>query len=58
MMGITVVEKIHDILIERFGGAKGIRDKGSLDSALSRPYQTFDGQELYPHPVDKAAAIF
>jgi death on curing protein len=58
MMGITEVEKIHDILIERFGGAKGIRDKGSLDSALSRPYQTFDGQELYPRPVDKAAAIF
>jgi death on curing protein len=58
MMGITEVEKIHDILIERFGGAKGIRDKGSLDSALRRPYQTFDGQELYPRPVDKAAAIF
>ncbi|HNV29347.1 MAG TPA: type II toxin-antitoxin system death-on-curing family toxin [Cyclobacteriaceae bacterium] len=58
MIGIEEVEKIHDILIERFGGAKGIRDNGSLDAALGRPYQTFDGQELYPHPVDKAAAIF
>jgi death-on-curing protein len=58
MTGTIEVEKIHDILIERFGGAKGIRDKGSLDSALRRPYQTFDGQELYPNPVDKAAAIF
>jgi death on curing protein len=58
MIGIKEVEKIHDILIERFGGAKGIRDAGSLDAALSRPYQTFDDQELYPHPVEKAAAIF
>ena len=24
---------------------------------MNRPYQTFDGQELYPSPVDKAAAI-
>jgi death on curing protein len=58
MIGIKEVEKIHDILIERFGGAKGIRDHGSLDAVLSRPYQTFDGLELYPHPVEKAAAIF
>jgi len=29
-----------------------------LESALSRPYQTFDGQDLYPAAVDKAAAIF
>ncbi len=58
MIEIREVEKIHDILIEKFGGAKGIRDKGSLDSAISRPYQTFDGQDLYQDPIDKAAAIF
>ena len=48
---------IHSILIERFGGANGIRDKELLDSALNRQYQTFDGKELYPTPLDKAAAI-
>lgn len=58
MMEIDDVEKIHGILIERFGGAKGIRDRGILESALGRPYQTFDGKELYPDPVEKAAAIF
>jgi len=58
MIDINEVEKIHDILIENFGGAKGIRDRGILDSAINRPYQTFDGQELYPSPIDKAAAIF
>ena len=58
MIEISEVEKIHDILIERFGGAKGIRDKGILESAIGRPFQTFDGKDLYPDPVDKAAAIF
>jgi death-on-curing protein len=55
---INEVERIHDILIESFGGATGIRDRGALESAINRPDQTFDGQELYPSPIDKAAAIF
>jgi death on curing protein len=58
MIKIEEVEKIHDILIEKFGGLKGIRDQGALDSAINRPYQTFDGQDLYPEATDKAAAIF
>jgi death-on-curing protein len=28
-----------------------------LNSAINRPYQTFDGKELYPTTIDKAAAI-
>ena len=51
MIDINEVEKIHDILIEKFGGGKGIRDKGLLESAINRPFQTFDGQDLYPDPV-------
>ena len=58
MIQIEEVEKIHDILIEKFGGAKGIRDRAILESAIGRPFQTFDGIDLYPNPVDKAAAIF
>jgi death-on-curing protein len=58
MIQIEEVEKIHDILVEKFGGAKGIRDRGTLESAIGRPFQTFDGKDLYPNPVDKAAAIF
>lgn len=49
--------EIHAILIEEFGGADGVRDIGLLNSALNRPYQTFDGIELYATPIDKAAAI-
>lgn len=58
MMEIAEVEKIHAILLEKFGGAKGIRDRGILESALARPFQTFDGKELYTSPIEKAAALF
>src|SRR5690606_6263476 len=47
----------HKSLILRFGGGQGVRDMGSLESALSRPYSTFDGNELYPSPIEKASAI-
>lgn len=48
---------VHSILIARFGGSDGIRDRDLLDAALNRPFQTFDGQDLYPTAVGKAAAI-
>jgi death-on-curing protein len=58
MIDLRDVENIHNILIERFGGSKGIRDKTVLESAINRPFQTFDQKELYPTGIDKAAAIF
>ena len=58
MIDLRDVENIHNILIERFGGSKGIRDRAALESALNRPFQTFDQKELYPTSLDKATAIF
>lgn len=58
MMDFFTVEKLHNVLIDKFGGSKGIRDKGSLLAALARPYTSFDQQDLYPTPVEKAAAVF
>ena len=58
MISLKEVESIHEILIDKFGGTKGIRDSGALESAINRPYQTFDQKELYPDPIEKAAAIF
>ncbi|WP_428378447.1 type II toxin-antitoxin system death-on-curing family toxin [Olsenella sp. Marseille-QA0557] len=46
---------IHDASLKKFGGLSGIRDLGLLDSALAQPFQTFDGVELYPSDVEKAA---
>jgi len=57
MIDIQDVIRIHDILIDNFGGSKGIRDRGLLESAISRPFQTFDMVDLYSNPVEKAAAL-
>ena len=57
MLTIIEVQKIHAILIEKFGGSNGVRDLGLLESALNRPFATFEQQELYPGAIDKAAAI-
>jgi len=58
MIELKTANYIHDILIDRYGGSKGIRDLGGLEAALSRPYATFDQQDLYPNAIDKASAIF
>ncbi len=57
MIDIQDVIRIHEILIDNFGGSKGIRDRGLLESAISRPFQTFDKVDLYSNPVDKASAL-
>ena len=57
MISLDEVLQIHNILIDSFGGKKGVRDTALLDSAISRPYVTFDQVELYPTPIDKASAI-
>ena len=57
MISIKEVEEIHKTLIETFGGSHGVRDLAALDSALARPFQTFDNKELHPTTVDKAASL-
>ncbi len=58
MIALRDALNIHQILIDKFGGSKGLRDQGALESAISRPYATFDDQDLHPTPVGKAAAVF
>lgn len=57
MISKQEAEAIHNILIAKFGGSKGIRDVRLLESALARPFATFDNKELYPDAIEKAAAI-
>ena len=57
MITVDYVLRIQQILIEQFGGSSGLRSRELLESALARPYQTFDGHDLYPDPEDKAAAL-
>ncbi len=48
---------LHSQLIETTGGSYGVRDEGLLDSALKSPFQSFDGEELYPSIQAKAARL-
>ncbi|MCD8740214.1 type II toxin-antitoxin system death-on-curing family toxin [Mucilaginibacter roseus] len=58
MISFQSAVRIHNKLIDEFGGSKGVREDNLLESALSRPFATFDGIDLYPAATDKAAAIF
>lgn len=56
-LSIEEVLFIHDQAVKRFGGSFGIRDTGLIESALARPQASFDGIDLYPNILDKAAAL-
>ena len=51
------VISLHERLIKVTGGCDGVRDEGMLDSALSNPFQSFAGEELYPSVQAKAAQL-
>lgn len=57
MLELSVVRKIHEILIEEHGGSHGVRDLSLLESAINRPFSSFDNSDLYNSPILKAAAI-
>ena len=51
------IVNLHSSLISKTGGTDGIRDENLLDSALKSPFQTFEGNELYPDILDKASQL-
>lgn len=48
---------LHERIASESGGGVGVRDLGLLESAVAQPRQSFDGADLYPSIVDKAAAL-
>lgn len=52
---ITLEEavRIHELLIDRFGGARGIRDLGLIEAALLRPQTGY-----YSDLIEEAAALW
>lgn len=50
------VLKIHDELIEQYGGSKGVLNEGLLHSALETPKARFNGKDLHRTLFDKTAA--
>ena len=57
MISFEEAIQIHELLILKFSGSAGLRDPEALKSALTRPYQTFEEQDLYPTPEAKSAAL-
>ena len=59
MIILTVAEiiGIHEKLTAATGGSPGLRDKGSLESAVVGCYQSFDDVDLYPTIIEKAARM-
>jgi death-on-curing protein len=56
-LSVPQVLDLHAALAMAFGGPAGVRERGGLASAVARPAQTFDGEELYPDVATKAAAL-
>ncbi len=56
-LSLAEVLELHRSVIDRWGGATGIRDLGALESALAQPRQSFAGQDLYPDITSKATAL-
>ena len=56
-VSVEEVIDIHSLIIYRFGGLEGIRDHGSLKSAVNQPRMTFDSIDLYSTIPQKASAL-
>ena len=56
-LSLSEVLELHHRLLLLTGGAGGIRDLGALESAVAQPRMTFEGNDLYPDLVTKAAAL-
>ena len=60
MNWITLLELvlIHERVIEETGGVHGVTNPGGLESALARPFTSFEGVALFPDLVSKGLLSF
>ena len=56
-LSVEQVLGLHEELLRACGGASGVRERGSLESAVARPAMTFGGDDLYGDLASKAAAL-
>lgn len=52
------VLRLHRRILERFWGDPGLRERSLLESAVARPFASFDGADAHPEIHDKAAALW
>lgn len=54
---LAEVVELHRLVLRAAGGAPGVRSLAGLESALAQPKATFEGRDLYPTLIEKAAAL-
>ena len=54
---IPEVLYLYQNIMQKSGGANGIRDLNALESAVAQPRMTFDRKDLYATVGEKAAAL-
>lgn len=52
-LSLPDVLAMHMVLIKKYGGSDGVRDMGSLESAIARPQSGY-----YKDVIESAAALF
>ncbi len=59
MRYLTIAEVLylHRMVIAQSGGSGGVRDQGSLESAMAQPQAAFGGADLYTSLAEKAPAL-
>ena len=55
-LSLEDVLALHEMQIERYGGARGIRDQGLLESAVGMPQASFGGEFVHHGLYEMAAA--
>lgn len=55
-LDVEQVMQLHASMIERYGGAEGIRDIGLLQSAIAMPQMAYGGEYLHTDIFKMAAA--
>ena len=56
-ISLDKVLELHRSIIETSGGSVGLLNLSGLESAVAQPRMTYDGQDLYPTIIEKAAAL-
>jgi len=54
---LAEVVELHRLVLRAAGGPPGVRSLAGLESALAQPKATFEGRDLYPTLIEKAAAL-
>lgn len=57
MILLDDILQVHQFSIDKYGGGTGVREMSSLESAIARPFQTFDGKDLYSTIFEKSASL-